>query len=137
MLARLLSRRSLSILLVLNIAASIVHYLDNIAFFSEYPEPTWLDPTRVDVAWFVMTPFACAGYALYRRGQIRLGASLLTIYALMGLLVLGHYRYADICSIALRIHGFILLEAGAAACLLAWLMLMLRQPKFPNVGGIA
>jgi len=136
-LAKLLSRRSLALLLLLNVAASIAHYTDNVLFFSTYPEPTWLDPTRVDLAWFAVTPFAAAGYLFYRRGQTRLALGVLAAYAGMGLLVLGHYRYADFCSIALRIHAFILLEAAAAACLLGWILLRFGNRRFAPFGDEA
>ena len=109
-----------------NIAASVLHYLDNIARFHEYPEPQWLSPHLVDAFWFVMTPVALGGYYLYTRGRGTMAYLLLYLYGAMSLLVLGHYSYAPLADISFSIHFFILLEAVAAACLVlftAWLQL--------------
>ncbi len=107
-----------------NIVVSLLHYLDNVARFHEYPEPQWLSPHLVDAFWFVMTPVALAGYHLYIKQQGTGAYLLLYLYGAMSLLVLGHYAYAPLADISFSIHLFILLEAAAAACLVlftAWL----------------
>ena len=109
--------KALTWLVALNIATTILHYVDNIAFFHEYPEPPWLTPGLVDAFWFVMTPVALAGLWLVRRGRRRIGSIALLAYAGMSLLVLGHYRFAPFHTIGWRIHAFIWLEAAAAIAL--------------------
>ncbi len=107
-----------------NIAASVLHYLDNLARFQEYPEPQWLSPHLAGAFWFVMTPMALGGYYLYVRNRGTVAYLLLYLYGAMSLLVLGHYAYAPLADISFSIHLFILLEAVAAACLVlftAWL----------------
>lgn len=117
-------------LLAANVAASVLHYVDNVAFFAEYPEPPWISPGIIDAFWFVMTPLAPAGYALLRRGALQSGALLLHVYAICGLLSLGHYRYAPICSVSPRINLLILLEAAAAAVLVVYVIgRQLRPPR--------
>jgi len=116
--------RILRWLLAANVAASILHYVDNVLFFAQYPEPRWIDTHFIDAFWFAMTPQAWLGYRLMRRGRTHTGAGVLYLYAAAGLLVLGHYRYAPWCGIAARIHVFILLEAIAALALAAWLAWM-------------
>src|SRR5437016_4875210 len=81
-------------LIVANIVTSVLHYVDNVVFFRHYPEPTWLSPHLVDLAWFVMTPFGVAGYLFFRRGRRSAAFACLYLYAAMGLLVLGHYLIA-------------------------------------------
>jgi hypothetical protein len=71
-----------------------------------------------------MTPFALAGYGLYRRGRFWLSTSLLQAYAAMGLLVLAHYLFAPLCNISTRIHLTVLPEAFAAALLMVYLLQM-------------
>jgi hypothetical protein len=88
------ARRTLLLLLLLNVASSIAHYTDNILRFVIYPEPPWLNPTRVDAFWFLMTPIGIGSYALYRRGNLRAAFALNYVYGAMGLLVLGHYLVA-------------------------------------------
>ena len=110
----------LRLLIVINVAATILHYVDNVLFFEDYPEPPWLRPHMIDAFWFVMTPFALTGYLLVKRGFLHLGSAALYAYAGMSLLSLGHYLYAPIGSIGFRINAFIWLEAGLAAILIAY-----------------
>jgi hypothetical protein len=112
------------IILGANVVTSVVHYVDNIVFFRHYPEPAWLNPHLVDMAWFVMTPFGVAGYLLYQRGRRAAAFACLYLYAAMGLLVLGHYLIAPPWEVSLKINLFIMAEAVAAlllAVFTAWL----------------
>ena len=90
------SSRSKGILwiLVANIVTSILHYVDNVLNFDHYPEPTWLNPHLIDMAWFVMTPFGIVGYLLFVRGYRSSAFACLLLYSIMNSLVLGHYLIA-------------------------------------------
>ena len=76
-----------------------------------------------------MTPFAILGYLAMRKKAIWVGCLLLSAYALMSLLVLGHYLYAPFFSISPKIHGFIFLEAAMALVLLAYLPFLILREK--------
>ena len=119
--------RSLFWLVVANIAASIIHYADNLLFLEEYPEPEWIELHQIDSFWFFMTPFAILGYLAIRKGALRRGSLLLCAYALMSLLVLGHYLYAPFVSISPKIHLFIFLEAAMALLLLLYVPVFIRK----------
>lgn len=110
-----------------NIATTVLHYVDNILYFHEYPEPSWISPKLVDGFWFLMTPVAFLGLWLMRRHP-RGGRVTLAAYAVMSLLVLGHYRFAPFHAIGFRIHAFIWIEAAAALLLLTWLLVTWRRP---------
>lgn len=112
--------RVLLLLLVLNIAASMAHYADNIVRFALYPEPPWLNPSRVDLFWFVMTPVGIVAYVLHRRGWPKAARFASVAYGSMGLLVLGHYLIAPPWKIAFEINALIVLEAVGAAAWLAY-----------------
>ena len=101
-------------------ASSVVHYADNIARFAAYPEPPWLNPTRVDLFWFVMTPFAVAAYLDARRGRARRALGLSVAYGVMNLLVLGHYLVLPPWRMPWSINFGIFLEAIAAVWLLTY-----------------
>lgn len=116
--------RRLFWLLIANVAASILHYGDNVMFFHEYPEPPWIDTRIIDGFWWLMTPLAVLGYFLLRRGRVHAGCALLHLYALASLLVLGHYLYAPFAHIPLRIHAFILLEAVLAVVLIGYVAII-------------
>ena len=120
--------RTLVWLVALNVAATIFHYVDNVMYFHEYPEPAWLAPGLVDAFWFLMTPLALVGLWLARRNRKTLSSVALLTYAGMSLLVLGHYRFAPFHAIGWRIHAFIWLEAAAALALVVWLLVAWRRP---------
>lgn len=98
--------------------SSILHYVDNLLFFHEYPEPPWINRAMIDAFWFVMTPLAFAGWLAIKRGHPVAGLLLLMGYAGCNLLSLGHYLYAPLHAISGRIHAFILLESFLAVALL-------------------
>jgi hypothetical protein len=109
--------RILLALLWAGVVTSILHYVDNVLFFRHYPEPTWLNPHLVDLAWFVMTPFGVAGYVMYRQGRRPAAFACLYLYAVMGLLVLGHYLIAPPWEVSFKVNLFIMAEAVAALLL--------------------
>jgi hypothetical protein len=118
------SRRTLFALVAANVVTSILHYVDNVIFFKHYPEPTWLNPHLVDLAWFVMTPIGLAGCLLFVRGRPTAAFVCLYLLSLMNLLVLGHYLIAPPWEVSFKINLFILLEAATALALggyTAWL----------------
>lgn len=114
--------RWLLALLVICVVTSILHYVDNIVFFDQYPEPTWFNPSLVDLLWFVMTPIGIAGYLLWQRGRRSLALGLLYLYVVMGQLTLGHYFYAPIWDLTWKMNGLILLESITALIFGAYLL---------------
>ena len=124
------AKRWLLVLLVINIGTSILHYVDNILFFHTYPEPHWINPQIIDAFWFVMTPFAVLGYLLYSKGLRRYAYLCLYLYALMSLLVVGHYRYGSMWEMSMKMNLLIMIEAIAAVALIAYSMwLQLRADR--------
>jgi hypothetical protein len=112
--------KTLLTLLLLNLVASIAHYVDNILRFALYPEPSWVNPVGVDAFWFFMTPFGVAAYWLYRRGPRWLALWSSYAYGAMNLLVLGHYVVLPPWRIALDINVWIVFETAAAGLLIAY-----------------
>lgn len=116
-------------LLIATVVSSIVHYADNLLFFEQYPEPPWAGRGLIDAFWLLMTPLAWIGYRLFESDRRRAGTAVVLGYAVCNLLTLGHYRYAPMCTIGLRINTFILFEAAAALALAAFvLMPCARRP---------
>jgi len=114
------AKRLLLWLVLANVASTVAHYLDNMVYFGDYPEPPWMTPHIIDGFWFVMTPFAFIGYRLMARELVHWGSASLYLSSVMSLLVFGHYRYAPMSDIGVRIHLFILLEALLAIALVAY-----------------
>ncbi|HVI78130.1 MAG TPA: hypothetical protein VM715_08185 [Candidatus Acidoferrum sp.] len=121
-------------LVVANVAATILHYVDNMMLFAHYPEPTWMTPHIVDAFWFVMTPFAVVGYRLVRVGAVRWGYVALYSYSAMSLLVLGHYRYAPMKEVSFRINALILLEVVMAVCLILFVAILQFSRRWREYG---
>ena len=125
-----LAESGLPAILVVNVGTSVLHYADNISFFHAYPEPHWISPPIIDAFWFVMTPFAVFGCALYSKGLRRYSYLCLYWYALMSLLVLGHYRYGSMWEMSTKMNLLIFSEAIAAVALIACtLRLQLRAEE--------
>ena len=97
--------------------ATVLHYVDNVLFFPEYPEPPWNTPQIVAAFGFIILATAVLGYALFKQRNVRSGSLVLYAYSAMSLLALGHYLVAPIYSVGLRITLFILLEAFCAVLL--------------------
>ena len=121
--------RNLVYLVIANIVASILHYVDNVVHFEHYPEPDWLNAHLVDLFWFFMTPFALLGLWFAKKCYYKSALCSLIVYALMGLLVLGHYNYAPFFDISFKIHLFIWIEAILAGILLIYTPLYFHHHK--------
>jgi hypothetical protein len=112
--------KMLLLLLVLNVVASVVHYVDNIARWAVYPEPAWDNARLTDAFWFVMTPVGVLAYVLYRRGKKLPAFALEYLYGAMNLVVLGHYLFAWPWEISLVVNATILAEAATAFWLIGY-----------------
>ena len=110
---------ALSVVLLVNVAASALHFGDNMIHFHEYPEPRWITgPYVVDGVWFVMTPLLVLGWALAKGGLRLASIAVLWLYGGLSVFVLGHYFYASPFDLSLRINLSIGVEAVAAGFLL-------------------
>ena len=116
--------RRLGWVLLLTAISSVLHCVDNLLFFDDYPEPPWINRSIIDAFWFVMTPLAAAGWLAIKRGHPDSGLLLRLGYAVCNLLSLGHYLYAPLHTIGARIHAFIVMEALLAVVLIFTLVHM-------------
>ncbi len=109
----------LVVLLIANLAASALHFADNMLRFDEYPEPKSITgPHVVDALWLVMTPLLAVGWWLARREKKWAAVGVLWLYGFASIFVLGHYFYASPRELAFRINFFIGAEAVAAVLLI-------------------
>lgn len=106
--------------ILFNVIVSILHYVDNIVYLDQYPDPEWMTGHLIDAFWFVMTPFCIVGYLLFKKKRNALAAVCLCLYSMMSLFVLAHYLIEPIWSISLKINFLILLEALAAIILIVY-----------------
>jgi hypothetical protein len=111
--------RPLLALLLVYAAASLIHFVHNAEFISDYPNlpASW---ARADVylAWIVLTTTGLFGWLLLDRGHVRTGLAFLAAYAAGGLDSLGHYLLAPLSAHTVAMNSTILLEVTCAALVL-------------------
>jgi hypothetical protein len=101
-------------------AASLLHFLHNAIYLSDYPNlPQWLTAGGVIAAWLVVAATGALGYLIYSRVSRIAGLLLIAVYALFGLAGLDHYTVAPIFAHTVGMNLTILLESGSALVLLA------------------
>ena len=111
--------RVLPALLLLYGVASLVHFAHNAEFLTDYPNlPTWLTRAQVYAVWLGITAVGVLGYVLARAKYPRVGLSLLTVYAALGLDGLAHYTRAPFTAHTAAMNFTILFEVGAATLVL-------------------
>jgi hypothetical protein len=116
---RVTGLRSLIVLTLLYMTASLVHFIHNAEFLVEYPNlpETW---TRAGVylAWLGMTALGTVGLLLAMRGFRVMGLLLIAVYSLLGMDSLGHYVLAPVSAHSAAMNFTILLEVTTAALVL-------------------
>jgi len=117
-------------LLLLYLAASLLHFVHNAEYLADYPNlPAWLDRADVYLAWLGLAAIGAAGWALYRFGWRLAGLLLIGVYAGFGFDGLLHYTRAPFAAHTQAMNFTIWFEVAAAALLLlAVLTLVARRP---------
>ena len=112
-------RLPLAALVWANLAASALHFADNVVHYARYPEPRWISSGHVvDALWFAITPLLLAGAWCRARRFLAPGWLLLATYGVLSFSALGHYLYGPPSAMSLWMNVLILLEAAAALALL-------------------
>lgn len=101
-------------------AASLIHFVHNAQFISEYPNlPASLTPSKVYLTWIAVTSIGATGVALAGSGRRILGLFLIAGYAALGFAGLDHYVLAPMSAHTLSMNATIVFEVVAAAVVLA------------------
>ena len=92
------ARATRFLLLLLGVAfvVSVIHYIDNVVNYADYPAPgpdALLAPSErvIAVAWFVFTAAGLVGLWAWFRRRVLTSALALTVYSVSGLIGIGHY----------------------------------------------
>ena len=117
-------------LLLLYLAASLLHFVHNAEYLADYPNlPAWLDRADVYLAWLGLAAIGVAGWALYRFGWRLAGLLLIGVYAGFGFDGLLHYTRAPFAAHTQAMNFTIWFEVAAAALLLLGVLtLVARRP---------
>ncbi|MEO0347457.1 MAG: hypothetical protein AAF229_14555 [Pseudomonadota bacterium] len=124
--------RTLTWLAVINVIVATAHCVDNMVFFDDYPEPDWITgPMVVDALFLVALGLLSLGVVAFRRRRRSLSVLGLTGFGLISASALGHYLYAPVSDLSLRMNALIFAEAVAALVLLGFVAA--SQARWPRV----
>ncbi|MGL4618029.1 hypothetical protein [Chroococcidiopsis sp.] len=116
------NRSLLIALLIINAISTILHYTDNFLYYDKYPQPTWITPDSIYLAWIVLTIFGVVGYVLYVKGIFWAAYVCLGVYSITGLSSPGHYFYAAQNIFTGKMHLLIWTDAIAGISLLIFIL---------------
>jgi hypothetical protein len=129
---KVVNRAPIGALLLLYLAASLLHFMHNAEYLAEYPNlPAWLDRADVYLAWFSLAAVGAAGWVLQRIGWRLAGLLLIGVYAVFGFDGLLHYTRAPFAAHTPAMNFTIWFEVVAAALLLLAIVTSLakRRPR--------
>jgi len=106
-------------LLLLYLAASLLHFTHNAENVQDYPNlPQWISRSSVYLAWLSITAVGALGFVLYHARRYVSGLILLGLYAAIGLDGLLHYTRAPFTEHTHTMNFTILFEVVVASILL-------------------
>lgn len=124
------SRTSIGSLLLLYLAASLLHFVHNAEYLADYPNlPAWLDRADVYFAWLGLAVVGAAGWVLHRIGWRIAGLLLIGVYAVFGFDGLLHYTRAPFAAHTPAMNFTIWFEVVAAALLLLAVVTSLAKQR--------
>ena len=125
-------------LLLLYVAASLLHFVHNAEYLADYPNlPTWLSRADVYLVWLALAAIGAAGWALYRFGQRLAGLLLIGTYAAFGFDGLLHYTRAPLAAHTQAMNFTIWFEVFAAGLLLTAVVASLAKKFRGKVSSAA
>ena len=129
-------RIRLAVLLMVYLAASLLHFAHNAEFLGDYPNlPTWLTRSDVYFVWIGQAVIGLVGFALYLRGRQTAGLLLIGLFAAFGFDGLLHYSRAPFAAHTVAMSFTIWFEVAAAAVLLvAVVFALVRRLEIPASG---
>jgi len=126
----------LAVLLMVYLAASLLHFAHNAEFLGDYPNlPIWLTRSDVYFVWIGQAVIGLVGLALYLRGRQTPGLLLIGLFAAFGFDGLLHYTRAPFGAHTVAMNFTIWFEVVAAAVLLVAVVFVLaRRLEVPGSG---
>src|SRR3954452_12887168 len=116
----------LRVLLVVGIAESFVHYLDNTLRYSDYTGPnppavtSWIAQWMIPVSWVLFTAAGVVGYRRFRDGRWSEAAGYLAIYSVSGLISIGHYVGVSVDDLSTFQNTFVFLDIALGIAILTF-----------------
>jgi hypothetical protein len=118
-------------LIWLTLYASALHFFDNVMFWDEYAEPTWLTKELSGSLWLPLVLLAHRAVDSIYTNNLARSYRFTHEFVMANLVSLGHYLYATPADTLARINFMIFLQVGLAVLLLLfalWMQLS-RMPE--------
>ena len=125
------------LLIWLTLYACTLHFVDNVYFFDNYPEPAWLNAPVVGLLWIPLALIAHRAVDYLYSGKIDRTFTLIHGFVAGNWISLGHYLFASPSDVAFRINAIIALQVVLATLLMAfaiWLQLSRYQQSLKYTG---
>lgn len=100
--------------------ACTLHFVDNVYFFRDYPEPAWLNATIVGLLWIPLVLIAHRAVDYLYNDKIDRTFTLVHGFVAGNWLSLGHYLFANPADVAVRINTVIALQVAMASVLFVY-----------------
>jgi len=120
----------LRLLLLLYMAASLLHFIHNAEYVNAYPNlPEWISRSSVYFTWLAIATIGVVGYLFYHFKKLAIGIALLFLYAAFGLDGLLHYTRAPMHAHTNMMNFTIWFEVIVASILLIYLLLLVFMKR--------
>ncbi|MFT4188268.1 MAG: hypothetical protein QM621_06760 [Aeromicrobium sp.] len=117
--------RTILVVVALAFVVSIVHYVDNVANYADYPQPPAdaalpaPSDTVIALAWFVLTAVGAWGVLNVLRRRVVPAAVGLAFYSASGLIGVGHYTVPGATDMPWWRQAHVVADIGLGAAILA------------------
>lgn len=117
-----LNQTALLTILVINLISTILHYTDNFICYDKYPQPDWITPNSIYLAWTLLTTFGIMGYLFYTKYKFWLAYLCLSIYSITGISSPAHYFFPATEAFSLKMNLLIWTDAIAGISLIFFIL---------------
>jgi hypothetical protein len=115
-------QKILTVIVIVNLVSTWLHYTDNALFLEQYPGPEWFTTKGVFATIIIMTPVGLLGYWLYRRQSFLFSYIALGFYSVTSVSSPGHYLFPMMHEMSLKMHSLIWSDAVSGLSLISFIL---------------
>jgi hypothetical protein len=115
-------QKILTVIVIVNLVSTWLHYTDNALFLERYPGPDWFTTRGVFATIIIMTPVGLLGYWLYRRQSFLFSYIALGLYSITSISSPGHYLFPMMHEMSLKMHSLIWSDAVSGLSLISFIL---------------
>jgi hypothetical protein len=115
-------QKILTVIVIVNLVSTWLHYTDNALFLEQYPGPEWFTTRGIFATIIIMTPVGLLGYWLYHRQSFLLSYIALGLYSITSVSSPGHYLFPMMHEMSLKMHSLIWSDAVSGLSLISFIL---------------